>query len=402
MNSSVSRLRIILTIGSLAQYPQGGGHWTVLLQHMLGLKQLGHDVFLLELFRSTGDTNTDQGRIETFFTRLRQYDLEDQSALLLFPKGHQEQNLNAASSCGLSLRQVKTVIRTADLLLNFCCAIRQPLLGMFNRRVLVDLDPGHLQVSGLTVDMDMYDHQAFCSVGKKLHEPDCEVPTLDVRWHTFSPSIYLPMWSAAPDPGRSAPFTSVTHWTWGELWLGEQVLSISKRDAYLKYLDLPQQTGRPFELAANIHPDDRAGDRELLERARWKLVDPWKVANSPAAYQRYISESRAEISCPKPIFKELNTGWFSDRSACYLASGRPVLAEDTGFSDHIPVGEGLLTFRNISQAVDGVNEIDSNYARHMKAARELAEEYLDSRRILQDMLDFCYDSETRMSSREID
>ena len=114
-----------------------------------------------------------------------------------------------------------------------------------------------------------------------------------------------------------------------------------------------------------------------------------RVAGTVSGYQRYLRRSRAEFGCPKPIHRELRTGWFSDRSACYLASGRPVLIEDTGLSDHLPTGEGLLVFRDLAEAVAGVEEIDRNYARHRRAARELAEDVLDSRRCLPAMLAAC-------------
>jgi hypothetical protein len=360
----------------------------VRLQHLLGLKDLGHDVFLLELLRSTGDTHRDRQRIKSFFGLLQPYGLNNKCALLLFDKGA-GQNFESADVYGKSRREVIDTIKNADLLWNDCCGVRQPLLGMFRHRVLIDLDPGHLQVSALTVNMDLQDHDTFLTVGKKLRDADCEVPTLGFNWHTFAPVIYLPMWDFVPDPGRETPFSSITHWTWGELRLQDRVLSISKRDAYLRYLELPQRTMRPFELAANIHPEDQTGDRELLRSHGWELVDPWQVAGSPQAYQRYIARSRAEILCPKPIFRELKSGWFSDRGAAYLASGRPVLAEDTGFSDHFPTGEGLLMFHDLSEAIAGVADIDTNYERHRRAAREFAEEYLDSRRGLKTMLSAC-------------
>ena len=119
------------------------------------------------------------------------------------------------------------------------------------------------------------------------------------------------------------------------------------------------------------------------------MADPQQVARSPAAYADYIRRSRAEISCPKPIYRELKTGWLSDRSAAYLASGRPVLAEDTGLSDHLPTGEGLLVFRNLEEAVAGVADIDAHYQRHCRAARMFAEEHLDSARCLTRMLALC-------------
>ena len=116
---------------------------------------------------------------------------------------------------------------------------------------------------------------------------------------------------------------------------------------------------------------------------------PTRVAASPAVYADYVRRSRAEISCPKPIYRELKTGWLSDRSAAYLASGRPVLAEDTGLSDHLPTGEGLLMFRDLEEAVAGVAEIDAHYERHCRAARMFAEEHLDSGRCLSKMLALC-------------
>src|ERR687896_216626 len=121
-----------------------------------------------------------------------------------------------------------------------------------------------------------------------------------------------------------------------------------------------------------------------LERFQTRHLPPISdfASENPARYQRYIKHSRGEFQCPKPIHKHLRTGWFSDRSAAYLASGRPVLAEDTGFSDHLPTGRGLLSFNNLEEAVAGVTEIDRNYPQHMRAARELAEEYLSSEKWL--------------------
>jgi len=383
------RHRIVWGNGSLADYIDGGGHWTVRIQYLLGLKDLGHDVFLLALLWSTGNPKIDEERIRSFFERLEEYGLKENSAILLFNKDSKEQHLESASAYGKSLQKIKEIIQSADCLWNDCCHIRQPLLGLFERRVLLDLDPGHLQVSALTVEMDIFEHDTFLSVGKNLNSADCEVPKLGVNWNTFTPFIYLPLWQVNPDPGKDAPFSSVTHWTWAELWYRERVLSISKRDAYLKYIELPKLSGRSFQLAANIHPKDETGDRELLISHGWELIDPWDVARSPNRYRDYISSSRAEIMCPKPIFRELNTGWISDRSVCYLASGRPVLAEDTCFSSYIPTGRGLLTFKNMQEAVEGVREIDCNYKAHMNAARELAEEFFDSKKCLNSMLEVC-------------
>lgn len=380
-------LRIVLANGSLASYPQGGGLWSCFLQYMLGIAALGHEVFWLELLRSTGDETRDRLQIGTFFRRFHHHGFKDRCALLVYDKDLTEPTLSSVTPFGMSKHKIEKIAKNADLLWNFACALRQPLLSLFRRRVLVDGDPGHLQVSALTCDMGIHEHHVFLSVGRKLHDPDCEVPTLGVKWHHSSPVVHLPMWDVTPDPGEHAPFSSVTQWTWEELWLQDRVLSVSKRDAYLRYLELPQRAGRPFELAVNLHPKDRTGDRELLRNHGWKLVHPHRVARSPSSYQRYIKHSRAEFSCPKPIHRELKTGWFSDRTAAYLASGRPVLAEDTGFSEYLPTGEGLVVFRDLAEAVAGAKEIDANYSRHMYAARRLAEEYFAADRVLPRLLD---------------
>jgi hypothetical protein len=377
---------MVLAGGFLAHYPEGGGHWTGFLQYLLGLRALGHDAWWLELLGASGDPGLDRQRIDAFFARMTEHGLGDRCALLLVPKGTAAPVLETVEPYGLGRPAIRELAESADLLWNFACALRPPLLNMFRHRVLVDGDPGHLHMSA-TVDFAIQEHHAFLTVGTKLHDPDCAVPTLGVRWQPFLPVVHLPLWAPAPDPGRDAPFTSVTQWTWEELWLDGRVLSVSKRAAYLRYLHLPMRAGRPFELAANIHPEDSTGDRELLQHHGWRLVDPHHVAGSPAAYCDYIRRSRAEFGCAKPIHCELRTGWFSDRSSSYLASGRPVLFEDTGIGERLPTGVGIVLFRQLEEAVAAANEIDRDWERHSRGARELAEEFLDARRCLPAMLE---------------
>jgi len=385
----MSKLRIVLANRTLATYPQGGGHWSCFLQYLFGLNAMGHDVFWLEVLTSTGNTRHDQRLIDIFFGRFNRYGFRDRCALLLYDKQVTEPTFELARAYGMSKNKIKEIAQDADLLWNFACSLRQPLLSLFRRRVLIDGDPGHLQVSALTWDMSIQDHHVFLSSGMKLHDGDCEVPTLGVKWHRFLQFVYLPMWSAASDPGTDAPFSSVTQWTWEYLEFMGRILSVSKRDAYLRYVDLPRRAQRPFELAANIDPRDSTGDRELLRNMGWKVVNPHRVARSPSIYQNYIKQSRAEFCCPKPVHTELKTGWFSDRSAGYLASGRPVLAEDTGFTEYLPTGRGLLSFNDPEQALAGVAEIERDYSQHIRAARELAEEYLGSEKWLSYMLCKC-------------
>lgn len=382
----MSPLRIVLAGGFLAGYREGGGHWMVFLQYLLGLRALGHDVWWLELLRSTGDPHRDRRFTEAFFERMAEYGLRDRSMLLLHPREDPGPSFTTAEAHGLTRARIQEIARSCDVLWNFACAVRPPFADEFRHRVLVDLDPAHLQISALTWDLGIHAHHRFLTVGTKIHDRGSETPTLGIEWRPFTPFVYLPLWSVDPDPGAAAAFTSVTQWSWGQLVLGDRTLSVSKRDAYLRYVEMPRQARRPFELAANIDPDDRIGDREQFRAHGWRLVDPHRVAGSPADYQRYVAGSRAEFGCGKPIHAALKTGWFSDRSACYLAAGRPVLLEETGFTERLPAGTGLFSFRDLDEALAAVAEIDADWSRHSRAARAIAEEHLDSSRSLEAML----------------
>ena len=379
---------IVLAGSSLASYPDGGGVWSWMLQYPLGLRALGHNVFWIELLESCGDPARDRELANDFLARVAAYGLAPHCAVLVF-EDLDVQDISRAQVYGRPLQAILEVADGADLLWNMACSMRQPLLAKFARRVLIDVDPGHLQVSATQFEMGVSDHDVHLSVGAKLSDPDCEAPRLGLRWRPFLPFVYLPMWEAAPDPGPEAPFSSITQWTWEELSYRGRVLSLSKREAYLRYVDLPARTGRAFELAAFIGDKDPSHDREALRNGGWRIVDPHKVASTPETYRGYLRASRAEISCPKPIFRELNTGWFSDRSVCYLALGRPVVAEDTGFGDAVPTGRGVVKFRDLVEAQAAVAEIDRDYSLHSRWARELACDLFNSDRQLKAMLAAC-------------
>jgi hypothetical protein len=382
-------MRIVLGNGSLIQNQRSGGHWSWFVQYPLGLRALGHEILWLELMRSTGKRDEDTRIVRDFFALLAPLGLDRFCTVMIFDGHLDSQPFERAQTAGKSAQELRAAIGDADLLLNFCCSMRQPLISMFKRRALLDFDPGHLQISALSWEMGVADHDVFLTIGGRINAPDCEVPKLGLQWRTFEPIIYTPMWQMAGEPPPGAPFTSVTHWTWEEIpWRGVSI-NVSKRTAYLNYVDIPRRARRPFELAAYIVPSDATGDRELLAEHGWSFVYPSDVVGSVGAYQKYIRRSRAEFMCPKPVHVQLRTGWFSDRSIAYLASGRPVLAEETGFSERIPAGRGLLSFRNMEEAVAGVAVIDGDYRRHSAAARELALDFFDYRGGLEKILAAC-------------
>jgi hypothetical protein len=303
--------------------------------------------------------------------------------------GDQPQLLSDETIYGVSVVSLKETIRDTDALWNFHCSIRTPLLYEFKWKALLDVDPGHLQISAGYWDLGIEEHNVFFSVGSKINDRDCKIPKLGNDWHSVFPCVHVPLWRVAP-PNRQAPITSVTQWTWGEdLPFNGYMLSSSKRDAYLRFLDLPRRCSAKFILAANIDPKDITGDRQLLTEHGWTLIHPHECARTVEQYQRFIRDSIAELGCAKSVYTALRTGWFSDRSAAYLASGRPVLAEDTGFRDHLPTGLGLLAFTTLDQAAEGVDELLRNYQRHQKAAREIAETYLSTEHVLVKIIDYC-------------
>src|SRR5215469_13328874 len=268
---------VVLANATLANYFQGGGHWTWLLQYPLGLKQLGHRVFWLEVMPSTDNAEADSQAVRNFFRRMAEFDLERDAAVAVTripPMRHMDQ----AKFYGRSAIELARITRDADLLWNFWYALEEPFLHRFRRRAFIDVDPGHLQVCVALGACTLGDHDTYLTIGLNVGEQSCEIPTLGLQWRPFHPLVHMPSWHVAADPGYLAPFTSVTHWTWEELHYQNRVLSLSKREAYLRYLTLPGITKRRFELAANISPADPAGDRELLLRNGWNVVDPHHVA----------------------------------------------------------------------------------------------------------------------------
>jgi hypothetical protein len=382
-------MRIILGSNALAGYPQGGGLWSIYLQYLLGLRALGHDVFLLEVLRRSPRPELDRRGIGIFLERLRRWGFGNRSALLLYD-GEGGQTIGDDRLYGMAIGHLREIIHSADVLWNFHHSIRRPLLDEFKFKALLDLDPGILQISALTRDLDIHEHDLLFTVGLNMSEETCEVPRLGLQWQPFLPPVYLPMWEASPLTTDASAITSVVHWNWGaEFHLDGRIFNDSKREAYLRFIDLPCRCSANFLLAASIRPNDVTGDRELLTQHRWKLVHPYECALTVASYQRFIRDSMAEFNCAKSVYTGLRTGWFSDRSAAYLASGRPVLAEDTGFADHLPTGLGLLSFRTLDQAAEAVDELLANYPRHQKAAREIAESCLSAEHVLERMVESC-------------
>jgi hypothetical protein len=289
---------------------------------------------------------------------------------------------------GRSRGEVERFAGEADLLINLAGSLRdRRLLEAVRMRVFVDLDPGFTQLwhlQGNDMGFDLHTH--FVTVGPLLGTPGCSIPTGGRDWIATLPPVSLSHWPVRPDPPARDAFTTVGHWrSYGSLE-HEGVHYGQRAHSLRELIDLPRRGDARFQIALGIHPDERT-DLQALTAGGWELLDPAQVAGTPERYRDFVGASKAEIGVAKSGYVVSRCGWFSDRSACYLASGRPVVAQDTGFGRILPTGEGLVAFGDAARAAAAVEEVQAHAGRHRLAARAIAEEHLDARRVLSTLLD---------------
>jgi len=367
----VSGLRILFS-GMVAGDPeQGGASWSI-LQYLLGFRALGHEVRLVEPV-----DRLDPRAVSYFEQLVRDFGLAGEAAL--FVRGSRQ-------TAGASYGDLARWAAESDVLVNVSGMLRdEELVGPPPLRVFLDLDPAFNQLwQAEGIEMGFGLHNRFATVGLGLGEPQCPVPTCGREWLKTLPPVFLPRWQRAPAPSSS--FTTVANWRgYGSVeWQGKRYGQ--KAHSLRKLLSLPRLTKERLELALAIHPDE-AADIEGLRGHGWGLADPATKAGDPARYVDFVRSSKGEIGIAKEGYVESRCGWFSDRSACYLACGRPVVAQDTGFPRHLPTGEGLLHFTTAAGAAAALEEVSADYDRHATAARALAEDLFDSRRVLERLLE---------------
>jgi hypothetical protein len=365
------RLRILFS-GMVAGDPeQGGASWSI-LQYLFGFRALGHEVRLVE------PVDRLDPRVVSYFDQLvREFELEGKAALLV---------RDGEETVGAPYKELTAWARETDILFNVSGMLRdEELVGPPPLRVFLDLDPAFNQLwhaEGIEMGFDL--HNRFATVGLGLGEPECPVPTGGREWIKTLPPVFLPRWPQVTAPGNA--FTTVGNWRgYGSVeWEGKRYGQ--KAHSLRKLLALPQLTGERLAPALAIHPEETT-DLSALHRHGWELADPVAVAGSPARYAEFVRASKGEIGIAKEGYVESRCGWFSDRSACYLASGRPVIAQDTGFPRHLPTGEGLLAFATAEEAAAAIDEVSADYERHARAARALAADLFDSQAVLTRLLD---------------
>ena len=363
----------------VAQYPEGGGNFWVPLQYLLGLLELGYDAWWLEYLWTRGDADTDRRFADAFLARTRELGVGDRVVLGYFPRGTRDDPDWPPEYTGMRADDLAARKRDA-LLLNLAHSLTRPLREGFARTALYDLDPGTFQIWANEWDMGVGSHDAHVTIGMNLGEPDSPVPLYGIEWQRVWPAVHLGSWptQAALPPGEGA-YTTVTQW-WNNqyAYLGDETYDCNKRAGFLPILPLGERAGVRIEIAANLHENERE-DRALLARHGWRVVDPNVVAGSPQAFRSFVQGSRGEVSAAKPAYVKARAGWISDRTICYLASGRPCLVEATGAEVHLPPSAGLRFFRTLDEAVDGIRALEADYPKASAAARELAETVFSTR-----------------------
>ena len=355
-----------------------------------GLRRLGHDVMWIE--ELSPDACIDERGRPTDYARAVNRRRFRQAMRTLGLEGRCTQIYDGgASTVGLDMDATLAEVGSADLLLNFSGHVRHPeVLGRIPRRAYLDSDPVFTQLwsEAYGADLGFAEHHVFFSRGANLGTERSPVPTCGLRWRPYMPPLVTDRWPAPPAPA-AGPFTTIAAWgRYGDLeHRGEWYRS--KNVEFARLADLPRAAGRDFRLALSGDEYDPPTFHRLVAGG-WEVLDGGSLG-SLDAYLGFIRSSGAEIGSAKHAYVKGRVGWFSERSTQYMASGKPVLVQDTGLEGVLPTGRGLLTFRTLGEAVAGAEAIASDYDAQARAARELAREHFDHRTRLGALLDACFD-----------
>jgi hypothetical protein len=377
---------VVLATVRMLQFLDAGGHFWAYAQYAQGLRAQGCDVYLFDTsWFGTSSSNRlrvdgNLRRIDELHDRLARYGLRDRLIVALEPGKHardapREEHLRIGD------RDVGELFASADLLMNFNYGLGQDVVSAFRRSALIDIDPGLLQLWIGQGKLAPAAHDAYFTIGEAIDSSQSAL-----EWMPIRPAVSLELWPDTPRPDATA-FTTVSSW-WGGGHVGtkERFYDNSKRASYLRFVELPRHTEQPLELALYLADSDE-GDHRLLERWGWRVRHSRDVAGSPEAYRSYIHESRGEFSCAKPSCAMFGNAWVSDRSLCYLASGKPVVAQYTGPSSYLPDDRGLFRVKTMADAVRAFETINGDYERQCRLARQLAEDHFDAKAVTRRVLE---------------
>jgi hypothetical protein len=371
---------VVVSPYNVANFPEGGGHFWVYMQYVLGLRQLGCQVYWLEQLNPGLETKQGKAALQIFSERMRAFGMQDNFILYSTTK-----NSSQILFTGSKAERADSIFRQADLLINFHYAAEPGILKRFQRTVLVDIDPGLLQFWISHDQLRVQAHDLYFTIGETVGTDRALFPSAGLSWIHTRPVVNLDFWPFTYLP-EAQTFTSVSTWATND-WIvdGKESYENSKRVSYRQFAELPMNTNQALDLALFLTDQD-AAERKWMESLGWRIQLSSEVAGTPDQYRLYIQQSRGEFSVAKPAYVSFQTAWISDRSLCYLASGKPVVVQNTGPSAYFPDGNGLFRFSSVEQAAMAIEAINGSYLHHCKAAREIAEAYFDSQKVLQELL----------------
>src|SRR5712691_10156236 len=380
----------IVVMGFMGSIPIAGVIWQH-IHYIVGLQRLGHDVYYIEdsarlpYNPETFEINNEFDYTARLLNRLaREFQFKNRWAFCA-------RYLRRQPTAGLSLKNIRQLYREADAILNICGAqeFNDDLLAS-DRIIYVESDPGVEQIkvdNGRRSTIDYLGrHCALFTFGENVGTKKFPVPTHGFKWHPTRQPVVIDLWKTNRSPPRAAVFTSIANWSTSRIkditWRGRRYLWSKSRE-FMRFVAAPKRTGETFELATNIKD---ARTRGKFLRNGWRLESPLQLSVDYWLYRDYIHSSKGEFTVAKDQYVRLNTGWFSDRSACYLAAGRPVIIQETGFTKNYGGNAGLLSFRSLSEIVDAVKRINADYAKHSHAAQGIAREFFDAKKVLASLL----------------
>jgi hypothetical protein len=353
-----------------------------LLHHLIAFRHLGLDVYYIEdncdewVFDPYINTKTNDpiSNVQLLANALESYGFGGRWAFFFDEQRQQHY--------GMESRQALQLLTDADAIINLCAAVRPRDEYLRNRcLVYLETDPGDEVVRSPDT---IAAHAVHFTYGYNIGAPDCLLPAGDVRWHRTRPPVSLDQWS--PDQGLDNPVAFTTIGVWEskgrDIEIAGETYYWSKHFNFRKLLDVPRGSGQYFELATDLNS---GSDYEQAMAGGYSIRPAMPMSMNIETYRQYILSSRGEFTAAKDRYVRTRSGWFSDRSVCYLAAGRPVITQRTGFEKFIPIGVGLLAFDDAEEATDAVRAVNADYSKHAKTAREIAYEYFDGLKLLDEI-----------------
>jgi hypothetical protein len=371
--------KVIVGTRDTSRWPEFAGSTWVRLQYMLGLSKLGVESFWVDRLSAIDPydhPHTLDYLVERFDRTARQFGFGDRYCVI-YNRGEK--------LFGLSENALASLVDSAELLLNISGYLPadSPLMKV-PRRAYVDVDPGFTQIWARQYDMGVDRHNFFFTVGQNIGTPRFTIPLAGSNWQPILPPVSLDHWPARIDANCKRVGT-IGDWRGSQHAIHDAEYFGGKRREYIQLLHLPKAAGQRIELALCIGNEDWE-DIGLLQESRWTVLNPFLYVGDPTSYRAFIQLSRAEFSVAKSGYVKSNSGWISDRTACYLASGKPALVQSTGCEWKFPEQKGLLLFSSQEEAIAGLKAINGDYLAHCQAARELAERHFNSTKILNSVL----------------